>query len=69
MCDRQSTIHVVQCAIDNLQSTCAMCDRQSTIHVVPSAIDDTRLSDNACMHSHGTESEPVMTVEQKCLYL
>ena len=39
----QSTIHIVQSAIDNPQSTCASAQ------------------------SYGTESEPVMTVEQ--LYL
>ena len=42
MCDRQTTIHVVQCAINNLQSTihiaCAICDQQSTIHNVWAAV-------------------------------
>ena len=63
MCDRQSTIHIVQRAIDNLQST--LCNVRSTIHVVQSAIDSRRptMCERQCMHSHGTESEPVMTVE------
>ena len=36
MCDRQSTIHIVQCGMDNLQST--LCYGQSTIHIVLSTI-------------------------------
>ena len=48
-----STIHNPQSTIHNQQSTLYKCDRQSTIHDVQ-------------VHSHmrGTESEPVMTVEQ-----
>ena len=71
---RQSTIRIVQCAIDNLQSklcnvrsttynpSCAMCDRQPTIQVVQCAIDNrprSKMCERQCTYSHGTElSEP-----------
>ena len=56
LCNVRSTIH---------NPRCTMRDRQSTIHIVQSAIDNPRstMCERQCMHSQGSESEPVMTVE------